>query len=58
MRRKANDRQIDITVKAALIFRFCASVMRGGSVRLNRFMAFLKWISALIMLPPEPATAG
>ncbi len=35
-----------------------AQTDRGGSVCLNRFRAFLKWISALIMLPPEPATAG
>ena len=31
---------------------------RGGSVRLSLFRAFLKWISALIMLQPELATAG
>ena len=37
----------------------CTEVdIRGGSVCLNRFRAFLKWFSALIMLPPEPATVG
>ena len=34
------------------------AAIRGGSVCLNRFRAFLEWISALIMLRPEPATAG
>ena len=32
--------------------------VRSGSVCLNRFRAFLRWFSALIMLRPERATAG
>ena len=35
-RRRAKERQIDITVKAALIFRFCASVTctpKAGKIR-------------------------
>lgn len=32
--------------------------LRSGSVCLNRFRASGKWISDLIMLPLEPATAG
>ena len=43
---------------AAVAAQLPAIAKRGGSVCLNRFRAFLKWISALIMLPPEPATAG
>ena len=31
---------------------------RGGSVYLNRFRAFAKWTSALVMLPPLRASAG
>ena len=31
---------------------------RGGSVFLNRFGAFFKWISASIMPPPLRASAG
>ena len=33
-------------------------IRQGGSVCLNRFRAFRKWIPALITLPPEPAPAG
>ena len=31
---------------------------RGGSVCLNRFRAFPKWLSAFVTLPPLPALAG
>ncbi len=31
---------------------------RGGSVYLNRFRGFLKWISAFVMPPPELVLAG
>ena len=34
------------------------AVFRGGSVRLNRFRAFSKWISASVMPPPLRASAG
>ncbi len=32
-----------------------AGETRGGSAYLNRCRAFLKWISASVMLPPLPA---
>ena len=32
--------------------------LRGGSVRLNRFLAFSKWFSALVMPLPLRASAG
>ncbi len=32
--------------------------MRGGSVCLNSFQRFVKWISAAIMLPPLLVSAG
>ena len=48
-------RQLEV---AQIMASGLADKERGGSVCLNRFRAFLKWIPALIMLRPEPATAG
>ena len=55
--REARSRLID-ELEAAKLFalRHDVGKYRGGSVCLNRFRVFLKWISALVMPPPVLAS--
>ena len=45
-------------IRVSLTDRPSDAAVRGGSVRLNRFLAFSKWFSALVMPLPLRASAG